>query len=339
MMHDDNDAIELLLLDLHLNQLEPSEAARVQQEVAGSPELRAKSQALGDLLGLLDRYQVPDAPDHLADCVMEHIDRQAGLIPFPPAAAALSAEVDPRPAANPVLSLREVIAIAACITLFMGVFVPGYFKAQNIAHRNLCRDNLRQIWGGLAAYAQDHSGYVSYAGYTPGGSWLPTRVPNVPRASNSQPLFTLLRLEYVRDPRIFICPTMRHSRPMLADNYRQFTDFAEPANISYSFQYMNLPRGRRMAEMHGLMALVADRNPFIEQRLAHPISPYDDRAGNSLTHEDGAGQNVVYVSGQGGWFTQPNIGVNQDHIYRAGRIIRYQGIEEPVCETDSFLVN
>ncbi len=140
------------------------------------------------------------------------------------------------------MGFRRLVAIAACITLFVGIFVPGYFKAQNIAQRNLCRENLRQIWGGFASYAQENKGYLAYAGCVPGGSWLPTRVPDVKSFSNTAALFTLVRGQYVRDARVFICPSAPQSRPMLAENYREFGDFAEPENVSYSFQYMNLPK-------------------------------------------------------------------------------------------------
>ena len=49
------------------------------------------------------------------------------------------------------------------ITLFVGIFVPGYFKAQNVARRHLCRENLRQIWTGMSGYAQENDGYAAYA--------------------------------------------------------------------------------------------------------------------------------------------------------------------------------
>lgn len=126
---------------------------------------------------------------------------------------------------------------------------------------------------------------------------------------------------------------------MLADDYTEFNDFAEPANISYSFQYMNVPQARRLEEMDNMMALLADRNPFFDGQASHRLSPYDEEAGNSLSHEEGAGQNVMYIGGGSGWFNHPTVGVNKDNIYRAGARVLYQGTEQPTCSTDSFLVN
>ncbi len=338
-MRDGYETIEALLLDLHLNRLASDKVLEVEEAIACSGKLAAQSRAIRQVLSALDSYPAPEPPSNLAESVLARIDQQSRVLPFRQAASAIPAGTARDLSASPVLSLRELIAIAACITLFVGIFVPGYFKAQNVARRNLCRENLRQIWGGLAAYANENDGYVTYAGFVPGGSWLPTRVPNVKRFSNTAPLYQLVRGQYVRDTRVFVCPSAPQGRPMLADSYAEFRDFAEPGNVSYSFQFMNLPRGRLLSGMDPGMVLIADRNPFFDGRAAHRISPYRGEVANSLSHEDGAGQNIVHVDGRGGWTSQPTVGVDQDNIYQAGRIIRYQGTEAPVSPTDTFLVN
>jgi hypothetical protein len=330
--------IESLLLDLHLNRLDSQQVREVEQALDDSAELRDRSRALHDVISLLDHYEAPEPPADLAESVMARINEKNRVYPFADAAAALPAAGGQEMSATPVVSLRELIAIAACITLFVGIFVPGYFKAQNIARRNLCRENIRQIYAGLTAYAQENDGYLAYAGFVPNGSWMPTRSANVPRVSNSKPLYSLVRGDYVPSTRVFICPSAPHARVMVADSPNEFTDFAEPANISYSFQHMNVPRGRRLAAMDEKMVLVADKNPFLDGRSVHQLSPYRGDA-NSPLHEDGAGQNVIYVSGGGGWYTQPTIGVDQDNIYQAGQLSRYQGTEAPIGPTDTFLVN
>ncbi|GMU22296.1 MAG: hypothetical protein AMXMBFR13_23820 [Phycisphaerae bacterium] len=341
-----NEAIdppESLLLDLHLRRLDPEQVQALEDTLASSPELAAQSRALRDVLRLLDRYETPEPPEDLADTVLARIQERAGVIPFPhPVPQPVSPSHDL--AVTPVMSLREIIAIAACITLFIGVFVPGYYKARNIAQRNLCRDNQRQIWMGTATYAADHGGFLPWAGYVERGSWLPTRAVNVPRASNTRHFFTLLREGYIQDnnARVFLCPSAPDARPMLADNYADFRDFAEQINNTYSFIFMNRPRPPKLENLqkdeNNRMPLAGDRNPFFDLSWAHRLNPYDDRSANSPTHEDGAGQNVIYATGSGGWYTNPLIGVSGDNIYRSGQISRYLGTERPTSATDSFIV-
>lgn len=337
-MEERPESMESLLLDLHLRRLGPEEAVRVEEALASSPELTAKSRAVRELFALLDAVPSPEPPIDLAESVLARIDRETATIPFEEAASALPSGRSHDLSGTPVLSLRELIAIAACITLIVGIFVPGYFKARNIAQRNMCRDNLVALHRGMTTYAEDNAGYTAYAGYVPGGSWRQTMTPGVRRVSTTRPMFLLLQGQYVSNARRFVCPANAQSIPMLADSYRDFADFAEPANVSYSYQYMNLPRGRRLAEMNGGMVLMSDRNPLSDARAAHVISPYDESSGNSLTHEDGAGQNAVRVDGSGGWYTQPTIGVDRDNIYRPGDLCRFDGTEVPVSPTDNYLL-
>jgi len=338
-MHDEPESVESQLLDLHLSRLDPEPARQTEEAIAASPALAATSRGLRDLLGLLGTYDAPGPPADLAESVMARVAEQGGVLPFKEAASAVPAGTAQDLSASPVLSLRELIAIAACITLFVGVFVPGYFKAQRIASRNLCRQNVRQIWQAAASYAQANRGYLPWAGYVPKGSWLATRTPNVRRFSNTRPVFLLLRGGFIpdNDPRVFLCPSVPNTRPMIADDYGEFSDFAEPANISYSFLFMNRPQGWLLENMADRMVLLADPNPLFDSRAAgRRINPYND-VGNSFAHENGAGQNAVYVSGRGGWFTEPTIGVGSDHIYQAGELVYYEGTEEPVSDEDTFL--
>lgn len=348
MQDGSTDPIESRLLDLHLNRLEAGQALDVEEAIAASPELARQSRALRSVLAMLDKCDTPEPPADLVDSILTTVENHPRVIRFPQPATTASAALrnGQDVAVTPVLSLREVVAIAACITLFIGVFVPGYFKAQNIARRNLCRNNIQQLYAGMLGYTNANDGYMPYTGYVANASWLPTRVPNVPRVSPTRPLFLLVREGYVKDTRSFICPSSTHSRPMLTDseNLKDFTDFAEPVNNSYSSLYMNLPAGRRLENMEKGMVVIADRNPLFDGRASLHVNPFDNRDAlgkvvNSVSHEEQRGQNVIYVGGNGGWYTNSNIGVDDDNIFQAGDLLRYQGTERPASATDTFLVN
>lgn len=340
-MTDRPERFEFLLLDLHLQQLDSEQASRVEEAIAAFPDLAEKDNRLTEVLSLLDRCPAPPARPGLAESILERVEAQTAIYPFERPASAVPAGSAHDLSASPVLSLRELIAIAACVTLFVGIFVPGYFKAQDIAVRNRCLDNLRQVWGGAAEFAEANNGYLAHAGYVPGASWLPTRVPNVKRVSNTAYMYKLVKEGYIRDARVFVCPASPNARPMMAEAYGQFEDFAEPANNTYSFLFMNVPKARRLADMQtdsrGAMVLVGDRNPLTDGQYASKLNPYDEQSCNSPTH-GGAGQNAVFVTGQAAWFTSPTIGVDRDNIYRAGKLVRYQGTETPLYPTDTLLV-
>lgn len=341
------ESFEHLLLDLHLDQLEPEQADRVREAMESFPDLADKNNRLAHILSLLDKYPAPQPRAGLTESVLARVESHSAIYPFEQpvsaqTARAAAANTGQELSAGPVLSLRELIAIAACITLFVGIFVPGYYKAQDIAIRNRCMDNLRQVWSGANHFAEANNGYLAHAGYSPGASWLPTRAPNVKRYSNTAYVYKLVKDDYVRDTMVFLCPADPTGRPMRADNYKDFDDFAERANSSYSYLFMNVPKPRRLVDLdesgNGRVALAGDRNPLFDSAAAVRLNPYDETTGNSPTHENGAGQNVVYLNGRAGWFTRPNVGVNEDNIYKAGKLLRYTGTEAPVCPTDTLLV-
>lgn len=335
--------IEFLLLDMHLQQLDPDQAAHVQEALSALPDLAEKNDRLREVLTVLDHCPVPDPRPGLAEAVLARVEAQSVIYPFEKRTPVLQSPTAHDLSANSVLSLRELVAIAACIALFVGIFVPGYFKAQSIAVRNRCLDNLRQVWGATAQYAAENNEQLAHVGYKPGAYWLPTKVPNVQRFSNTAHVYSLVKGGYVRDTLVFICPASPNGRPMRAenDNYASFNDFAEPANTTYSYLFNNTPQPIQLSSLQGpntRIGLAGDHNPFFDARAAGLINPYDQASGNSFVHDNGAGQNVVFVSGCAGWFQRPTVGVDGDNVYRAGQLGRYLGTETPVSPTDTLLV-
>ncbi|MBP7935199.1 MAG: hypothetical protein KA354_11180 [Phycisphaerae bacterium] len=341
-MVDQQDFSDSTLLDWHLGYLEGDEADRLQAALQSSPELAARSRALGDLLALLDRSAAPRPPVGLADKVLAFIDHQTKVLPFAGAETPASMSTDGHTVGSRFsASWRDVLAVAACIALFVAVAVPGYRKAQDASRRYACFGNLKTICTAGLQYAQANNGYLPYADYVPGAVWSPAAAaPGAPVARNSRHIFRLARGEYLPTMRVFLCPVFRESRPMPMEIARQSQDFADPANVTYSFLFMNLPSGLRVEEARkrsrGLV-LAADHSP-LRPTASSLTGPLADPGGNSPCHEAGAGQNAVYADGGGGFFTDRRIGVDCDDIYGVGSGPGvYLGTEVPVSDTDSFL--
>lgn len=331
------DELAGLLIDLHMGQLGPEEAARLRSQIDASPPLRRQSEQCGRLIGELDAFQTPPHSADLTDRILKRIADSEAMIPFPPSpeTPVLSGD-DGMYARSPIFSLRELVVIAACIAMFVGIFVPGYYKAQAISKRNLCRQNLAQVYGGLYEYQQANAGYLPHAGVVPGGSWLRVRTPGVRRASNSQHLYLTVKEGFITNPRVFVCPGQENGVPMVMENYRKVDDFAEPSNIGYSTQNVNVARPLPFAKLSNRMVYIGDANPLFSGRVAHVLDPLGVE--NSFSHEANAGQNVLSLDGHVGWVTRPTVGVGGDHIYQAGTLKRYVGTELPQGATDTFLV-
>jgi len=341
-MADEQDFSDSTLLDWHLGYLEGDEADRLQAALRSSPELAARSRALHDLLALLDESPAPKPPANLSDKVLAFIDDQNKVIPFDSADSGSPVRTGHEVAGNWFSgSWRDLLAVAACIALFVAVAVPGYYKAQGASRRYVCFDNLKTLSTAGIQYSQANGGYLPYANYVPGAAWSPAAASEgVPVASNSRHVLRLAKGNYLPAMRVFLCPGHRDGRPMAIETARQRDDFADPTNVSYSFWFMNLPEGLRLEQTRKGprgMVLAADHSP-LRPAPSSGAGPLADPGGNSPFHEAGAGQNAVYADGSGGWFKNRRIGVDSDDIYGIGNSQGvYRGTEMPVSDTDSFL--
>ena len=340
-MANEQDFNDSTLLDWHLGYLEGDEADRLQAALRSSPELAARSRALRDLLTLLDRSPAPRPPADLSDKVLAFIDDQNKVLPFDNADTADTVSTGREVSGNWFNGTwRDLLAVAACIALFVAVAVPGYYKAQGASHRYACLGNLKSISTAGFQYADANEGYLPFAKYVPNAAWSPAAAAQgIPVAANSRHMFRLTRGEYLPNMRVFLCPVFRDGRPMTKEIARQSEDFPEPANVSYSFPFMNLPKGLRLDQTRKGprgMVLAADHSP-LRPVPSSSDGPLADPGGNSPLHEAGAGQNAVYTDGSGGWFKNRRIGVDNDDIYGVGNSQGvYRGTEVPVSDTDSF---
>jgi hypothetical protein len=91
-----------------------------------------------------------------------------------------------------------------------------------------------------------------------------------------------------------------------------------------------LPLGQGQA-----VPLLADHNPlFDNKKCSTPLTPES----NSLSHDDGAGQNVLYGDGRVHWSETPLVPPSGDNIWQIEGIERYNGTEFQGRPTDAFLV-
>ena len=346
------------LLDYELGMLGHAERAQVERVLSASPELQHQQVILREAFAGLDQWNQPAAPDYLVSQVLAGVasaERNSvfagdSILSGNPASALPPASGRGGSGSGPILTIRELVAIAACITLFVGIFVPAGVKARNMAWKARCQGNLEIFMTGMAAYAETYAGQVPFAGTpfagTPfagtqaGVSWRRSE-PGVLRTSNTRHPYLVVKLRFVKDPKVFICPTQKHARPMIADDYQRFTDVAEKANFAYAYHNMGGKERPRWG-VNPKMVMMADASPLSGKSGPHHLSPYPVTE-NSLNHDREDGQNVLRCDGSVRWEKSPNVGVYGDNIWTPATksIIAPErfGFAVPVSATDSFLIN
>jgi len=327
MSDDDAHAFEHLL-ELHLGQLDDERRTWLEAELLRDPSLRALSDRLGKLLRPLDHWQVAPTADNLPERVLAFVrgaaDQARPTIPF-------SEEVIYRRA--PFGSIRQVIAIAACLVALVSVAGPGLSQVRARSHRAACASNLGSIFRGMTLYQQAFGGSLPFAGNVAGAAWLPGSAPDLPYQSNSRHIYLIAKLNYGPLPQNFICPADRSAKPMRADELDSYDDFAAACNISYDS--MNLAGDCPNVRPRRIMAFMSDRNPlFVNARFNGMIDPTRT---NSPAH-GGKDQRVLILDGSVTRLTVPVYGPQKDNLWLAGSIRRYVGTETPSCNDDAFLI-
>jgi hypothetical protein len=320
------------LLDYHLGLMETACEERIRHEIARSEPLKHQSRNVSQWLELLDACEAPPPPTRLVDRVMARIERTTPLR-ITEAASSLPPSSVGGGSRRPRVSLRELVALAACIIFFIGVVVPGFARNRHQARRALCAANLGSIYGGLTQYAASFNGAMPQtAGFVPGVNWLRSPRPEVPRTPNGRNRYVLLRFHVVT-PGNFICAAAPRAKPMDASRIDQWNDFPAAENCSFDSQNMagpTLPLGEQ-----NRLPIFADRNPLFDGDRLDAVGAAEI---NSRSHNGGAGQNVLCADGRVLWTTTPLVGPRGDNIWQVEGVTRYTGTEYQQDPTDTFVI-
>jgi hypothetical protein len=328
------------LLDLHLGHLSESEQIQLRQEIAGDPALTTQDEALGMVFRALTAATEARMPTDLVVRTTARV-RAAGRPPRvarPANALTTTAERDRNRVIRLGGNLRDIVAVAAMIVLAVGLGVPGMLHLRDRQQRLGCSFNLAQLGSGLQQYANMFGGSLPFTGWTSGSSWQPSSDARLVTVPNRRHVYPLLRLAYVADPRLFICPSQQHT-PMPVTEIQRHSDFLEARNVSYAYQNM---AGRRPSTYDDpRMPILADENPLFADGVplfdARRFAVSNPALANSRAHA-GGGQNILTLRGEVRWTTTPTAGIDDDNIWTLKGVTDYTGREGPLSATDSHLL-
>lgn len=319
MNQDRRDAADHLL-EWHLNLLDGEAARWVESELQRDAALRAQSKNLGRILRPLDHWSVHAGPPNLAENILaavrqaqRPISRERSILPFP------------------FFRAREVVAVAACIAVLFGVFVPGASALRSRSQRVLCASNLHDIGLGLSQYQASFAGSLPFAGFAPDSTWLPGTDPTC-YSSNSRHVFLLHKNGFVKNAKVFVCPSNKNASPMKVAALEGCEDFGD-GNISYDSH--NLAGSSPNLRPTTAIAYFADPNPlFLGAKFNGQVDP---QVANSPAH-GGCGQTVLFVDGRAEYMRTPVYGDHMDNVWTIEGVRTYTGRETPSKPNDSFLV-
>ncbi len=334
-MGESNNNPELMaeLLGYHLGLVDDKTGADIEARLS-KEELGASREVVNQLGRVLDVDQLPSPPADLVSNVMSRVGAVHATLPLPSQAAMTGGEHGG--GHRPLMTLRELVGLAAAILLFVGIFVPGYRSARSASQQATCADHLRRIGNGYASYAEMFGGQLPYAGAQPeDASWLRPSEPGVPPLDNSRHGFLLINRRFV-PAWAYICPGRAGDQPMEpgVQAIEALSGFPDARNTSFATQLVDGPRRRDQVSPEAPIA--SDMTPLAEARRS-PIH-VTDLPPNSSSHGRPGGQNVLFGNLTVRFVKDPNVGVDNDDIYRLIGVQEYTGRERPTLRSDAFLI-
>jgi len=297
---------EQLLFDYSLSLTSQSDSAHAQALISSNNEAAQFYSSLQAVLAPLGALEPEPCPDQLAQRTISRLTNLAnsgrrGL-------EELLATEQSRPItikAGLWRNLGEMVAIAAVLMLFASVMIPMLGRARQGYWKQRCQAQLSSVFQGLTNYLSEHDGKPPAVAAKPGQQW------------NTQCIYLLVKLGYLKDPAVFICPGRDRRQVIQFDISRaaEYSDFPTREHITYSPRKQcpdSLKQGRLCRG-----PILSDRNPIFDDQPLNRFKRRLDEASlkaNSKNHA-GEGQNVLCDDGGAKFTPIRDIGVANDDIF------------------------
>jgi len=157
-----------------------------------------------------------------------------------------------RPAGNsvPGFTLIELLVVIAIIAVLLGILMPAMRKMKEVAREVVCKSNLKQVGIAVAMYLDDNQRKIPDTKSSNGFLW--DNVNGTPRTPGSADAYwgTFYR-EYIKETKVFGCPSLQRVPEGLIYTYSQYPDPAEVIqHAAYGLNHHSRARGRNTNDIY-----------------------------------------------------------------------------------------
>jgi len=331
-----------LIFDYSLGLTTKKETAEAEELIGSDKQAAELHAALQSITSALDSLEPEQCPDELVERTILRLTNTARTSEA--RLAQLLADEQAKTAVRPWRlwwNAGRVLAAAAVILIAAGVwFAPLNFVRQNY-YQQRCQMQLARIADGIKQYMADYDGQMPAVATTAGSPWWKVGYQGNDNYSNTRHPWLLVRGGYV-EPANFVCPGARQGQMVRLDGLqvKDYNDFPDRKHVTFSFRIRcDKPQG---ASPTGQRILISDLNPLFES-LPRPdaktlvIQLNKELSNLNSANHNRRGQNVLLDDGSVKFLKARCFGAAEDDIFTLQNTKVYQGVEVPLCESDTFL--
>ena len=321
--------MEFLLYQKHRETLSNEEACKLEKLLADSADNGFAADLVQAVLSELSdkKNDAPAPTDQLVSKTLEAVadlrqqEKNLTLVELQSQA----------PVSRATFSLKELIAIAACLLLAIGILFPAFNKAAQAANRSKCAAFQGQIGSALQSFALNNNGLFPSSNQKK-FNWLTHSNDRLLKpVSNSRNLYKLIAEKYVPNPQVFLCPAVGGVTFNPEQNQADFKKSTH-VNFSYAFNSADSPIRFSNSKNSDKRIVLADSSPIVFNGSSADLNNNIVSANHNFD-----GQNVLFLDGHTKWQAASSLQTN-DNIFQAGQIENYVGTEKPENDSDTFLL-
>ena len=150
-------------------------------------------------------------------------------------------------------TLIELLVVIAIIAVLLGIMMPAMRKVKEVARETVCRSNLKNVGLALAMYLDDNERKIPDTGSSNGFLWdNPNGTPRQPGSGGGTYWGTFYR-DYLKETKIFGCPSLQRPAEGLIYSYSQYPDPADVIqHAAFGLNHHVRARGRNTETIYRL---------------------------------------------------------------------------------------
>jgi len=154
-------------------------------------------------------------------------------------------------------TLIELLVVIAIIAVLMGILMPAMRKVKEMARESACKSNLRSVGLALQMYLDDYERKIPDTDRSNRHMWYQPDGVTYLQAGSNDSYWGLYYIDYLKETKIFGCPSLQRAPEGLIYTYNNYPDPGEVIQqAAYGLNHHPRARNRNTNDIHRISEFI-----------------------------------------------------------------------------------